>query len=90
MFNRYFVLALISTHKQYLFAPTCLIILSQNVHSQQQIAQDAYGIFQQNCLICQGPDGAYQETLLIGHMRFGLCFCLCKKNNPPRARAFPR
>ena len=71
MFNRYFVLALISTHKQCLLAPTCLsllmIILSQNVHSQQQIAQDAYGIFQQSCLICQGPDGAYQETLLMGH-----------------------
>ena len=70
MFNRYFVLALISTHKQYLLAPTCLfllIVVSQKVHSQQQIAEDAYGIFQQSCLICQGPDGAYRETLLIGH-----------------------
>ena len=70
MFNRYFVLALISTHKQYLLAPTCLfllIILSQNVHSQQQIAEDAYGIFQQSCLICHGPDGAYRETLLMEH-----------------------
>ena len=70
MFNRYFVLALISTRKQYLLAPTCLfllIIVSQNVHSQQQIAQDAYGIFQQSCLICHGPDGAYRETLLMEH-----------------------
>ena len=70
MFHRYFVLAVISTHKQYLLAPTCLfllIIVPHNVHSQQQIAQDAYGIFQQSCLICHGPDGAYRETLLMEH-----------------------
>ena len=70
MFHRYFVLALISTHKQYLLASTylfLLIVLSQNVHSQQQIAQDAYGIFQQSCLICHGPDGAYKESLLMEH-----------------------
>ena len=70
MFNRYFGLALISTYKQYLLATTCLfllIIVSQNVHSQQQIAQDAYGIFQHSCLICHGPDGAYRETLLMEH-----------------------
>ena len=70
MFNRYCVLALISTHKQYLLAATRLflsIILSQNVHSQQQIAVDTYAIFQQSCLICHGPDGAYRETLLMEH-----------------------
>ena len=71
MFKRHCVLALISTHKQYPLAhTTCLfllIVVSQNVHSQQQIAQDAYAIFQQSCLICHGPDGAYKETLLIEH-----------------------
>ena len=70
MFHRYFVLAVISTHKQHLLALTCLfllIILSQNVHSQQQIAVDTYAIFQQSCLICHGPDGAYRETLLMEH-----------------------
>ena len=68
MFNRYFVFALINTHKQYLLALACLfLIVSQNVHSQQQIAQDAYAIFQQSCLICHGPDGAYRETLLMEH-----------------------
>ena len=70
MFHRYFVLAVTSTHKQYLLAPACLfllIIVSQNVHPQQQITQEAYGIFQQSCLICHGPDGAYQETLLMEH-----------------------
>ena len=43
------------------------IVGSQNVSAQQQIAQDAYAIFQQSCLICHGPDGAYKETLLIEH-----------------------
>ena len=41
------------------------IVSYQNVYSQQQIAQDAYAIFQQSCLICHGPDGAYKETLLM-------------------------
>ena len=44
-----------------------LIVGSQNVSAQQQIAQDAHAIFQQSCLICHGPDGAYKETLLIEH-----------------------
>ena len=43
------------------------IVGSQNVYPQQQIAQDAYAIFQQSCLICHGPDGAYKETLLMEH-----------------------
>ena len=43
------------------------IIGFQTVHAQQQIAQDAYAIFEQSCLICHGPDGAYRETLLIEH-----------------------
>lgn len=43
------------------------IALIQNRYTQQQIAQDTYAIFQQSCLICRGPDGAYKETLLIEH-----------------------
>ena len=42
-----------------------LVAGSQSVSAQ--IAQDAYAIFQQSCLICHGPDGAYKETLLIEH-----------------------
>ena len=38
-----------------------------NVSAQQPTAQDAYAIFEQKCLICHGPDGAYRETLLIEH-----------------------
>ena len=44
-----------------------VLLAPVNVSAQQQIAQDAYGIFQQSCLICHGPDGAYRETLLIEH-----------------------
>ena len=43
------------------------IVGSQNVYSQQQIAQDAYAIFEQSCFICHGPTGSYKETLLIEH-----------------------
>ena len=44
-----------------------LIVGSQNVYPQQQIALDTYAIFQQSCLICHGPDGAYKESLLMEH-----------------------
>ena len=43
------------------------IVGSQIVSAQQQIARDAYAIFEQRCLICHGPQGAYKETLLIEH-----------------------
>ena len=71
MFKRYFVPNLIGTCKQQHFIKLiCLLTFiagSQNVYPQQQIAQDAYAIFEQSCLICHGPDGAYKETLLIDH-----------------------
>ena len=53
-----------------------LIVSSQNVYPQQGVAQDAYAIFEQSCLICHGPDGAYKETLLIEHN------VLIKENGP--------
>ena len=43
------------------------VVGSQNVYPQQQIALDTYAIFQQSCLICHGPDGAYKESLLMEH-----------------------
>ena len=52
------------------------IIRFQTVHAQQQIAQDTYAIFEQSCLICHGPDGAYKETLLIEYN------ALIKENGP--------
>ena len=66
------------------------IVGFQNAHSQQQIAQDAYAIFEQSCLICHGPDGAYKETLLIEHN------ALVKENssvvpgNPEASRLYKR
>ena len=44
-----------------------LLVGSQHVSAQSQLAQDAYAIFEQNCFNCHGPDGAYRETLLIEH-----------------------
>ena len=71
MFKRYFVPNLIGTCKQQHFIKLiCLltfIVGSQNVYSQQQIAQDAYAIFEQSCFICHGPTGSFKETLLIEH-----------------------
>ncbi len=43
------------------------VVGSQNISAQQQVALDTYAIFQQSCLICHGPDGAYKESLLIEH-----------------------
>ena len=66
MLKRY----LVACKHWYRITLICLLILitsSQNVSAQQQIAQDAYAIFQQSCLICHGPDGAYKETLLMEH-----------------------
>ena len=71
MFKRYLVPHLIGICKQQhriaLIGLLVFIVGSQNVSAQQQIAQDAYAIFEQSCLICHGPDGAYKETLLIEH-----------------------
>ena len=70
MFRRHFVPDLIGACKQHLITLIGLLMIlvgSQTVSAQQQIAQDAYAIFEQSCLICHGPDGAYKETLLIEH-----------------------
>ena len=44
-----------------------LIVSSQNVAAQSQLAQDTYAIFESTCLNCHGPDGAFRETLLMEH-----------------------
>ncbi len=54
-------------HRITLIILLILMVSSQNVHPQQQIALDTYAIFQQSCLICHGPDGAYKESLLMEH-----------------------
>ena len=71
MSRRHFISYLIGICKQHhLITPIGLLMCimgSQNISAQQQIALDTYAIFQQSCLICHGPDGAYKETLLIEH-----------------------
>ena len=70
MFKRYFILNLIEIYKQHRIALIVLLIFivgSQNISAQQQIAVDTHAIFQQSCLICHGPDGAYKESLLMEH-----------------------
>ena len=71
MFKRHLVPNLIGICKhQYRIALIVLLIFivgSQNISAQQQIALDTYAIFQQSCLICHGPDGAYKESLLMEH-----------------------
>ena len=71
MFKRHVISFLIGfCQKQYLivFIGLLMFIVGfQNVYPQQQIALDTYAIFQQSCLICHGPDGAYKESLLMEH-----------------------
>ena len=59
MFKRHFTSALICL--------SLLIVGSQNVSAQSQLAQDTYAIFEASCLNCHGPDGAFRETLLMEH-----------------------
>ena len=72
MFKRY--LALDSTgfckKQQYFITLISLLILTvsfQSASAQQGVALDTYAIFEQSCLICHGPDGAYKESLLMEH-----------------------
>ena len=70
MFKRYLVPNLIGIYKQHCITLISLLILmvgSQTVSAQQQIALDTYAILEQSCFNCHGPDGAYKETLLIEH-----------------------
>ena len=39
----------------------------QNVDAQQNLAQEAYAIFEANCLNCHGEHGAFREVIIIEH-----------------------
>ena len=70
MYKRHFISKLIGTRHFIAFVSLLtLIVSSQNVAAQSQLAQDAYAIFEGSCLICHGPDGAYRETLLMEHTK---------------------
>ncbi len=44
-----------------------IFIVIANVNAQQNLAQEAYTIFEQSCLICHGENGSYREALIIQH-----------------------
>ena len=44
---------------------TLTILGSGRANAQQDLAQEAYAIFQQNCLNCHGASGSFKEALLI-------------------------
>ena len=44
-----------------------LTLFPQNIQAQQNLAQEAYAIFEQSCLICHGENGSYRESLIIEH-----------------------
>ncbi|MDE0427488.1 MAG: cohesin domain-containing protein [Candidatus Poribacteria bacterium] len=50
---------------------SCLLLFSigiyQSVNAQENLAQQAYAIFQQNCLNCHGEHGAFTEEIIIEH-----------------------
>ena len=56
-------------HKIFIISICLLICIAgyQNVDAQENLAQQAYAIFQQNCLNCHGEHGAYTEDLIIEH-----------------------
>ena len=47
-----------------------LTVILGNFHSvdaQENLAQEAYAIFEQNCLNCHGEHGAFTEAIVIEH-----------------------
>ena len=46
---------------------TLVILGSRHIDAQENLAQRAYAIFEQNCLNCHGEHGAYTEELIIEH-----------------------
>ena len=66
-FRRFFSVLIRIQHRIALIGLLMSIVGSQTVSAQQQIALDTHAIFQQSCLICHGPDGAYKESLLMEH-----------------------
>ena len=68
MYKHHFISALTRVQRLVvLVGLLTLIVGSQHVSAQSQLAQDTYAIFEGSCLICHGADGAYRETLLMEH-----------------------
>ena len=52
---------------KYFIVVSCLLLFSISVHAQENLAQQAFAIFQQNCLNCHGEHGAFTEEIIIDH-----------------------
>ena len=50
---------------------SCLLMFSvcihQGVDAQENLAQEAYAIFERSCLTCHGENGAFTEQLILEH-----------------------
>ncbi|MCY4553562.1 MAG: leucine-rich repeat domain-containing protein [Candidatus Poribacteria bacterium] len=44
---------------------TSILVNARSVDAQQNLAQQAYAIFEQSCLNCHGPHGAFTEEIII-------------------------
>ena len=51
----------------FLIGLVLVVLGARSVNAQGNIAQQAYAIFQQNCLNCHGEHGAYTENIIIEH-----------------------
>ncbi len=54
-------------YKFKVFSVLSMFIVVGSVDAQQNLARDAYAIFEQSCLICHGENGSYRESLIIEH-----------------------
>ncbi|RKU19258.1 hypothetical protein C6500_11200 [Candidatus Poribacteria bacterium] len=57
------------TKKKYIFpiVLALIILVPKSTDAQENLAQQAYAIFQQNCLNCHGEHGAFTEEIIIDH-----------------------
>ena len=55
--------------KKYIFpiVLALIILVPKSTDAQEKLAQQAYAIFQQNCLNCHGERGAFTEEIIIDH-----------------------
>ncbi len=54
-------------HQVKILSVLLIFISIASVNAQQHLAQQAYAIFEQSCLICHGENGSYTEALIIEH-----------------------
>ncbi len=54
-------------HQVKILSVLLIFIFITSVNAQQNLAQQAYAIFEQSCLICHGENGSYTEALIVEH-----------------------